>query len=89
MVSRMSRSARQSIGSGVKVGPEEKFPIALVPGQWIALVDKAEAIPDLTGDALALSAIQLIKQRFANLGIAWERVHDATLGTCKAMEGTS
>ena len=49
MVSRMSRSARQSIGSGVKVGPEEKFPIALVLGQWIALVDKAEANPDLTG----------------------------------------
>jgi len=39
------------------VGPEEKFPIALVPGQWIALVDKTETNPDLTGDALALSAV--------------------------------
>jgi len=55
-----------------------KFSIDLLPGQWIGLVDAAEANPDLGQDELALSAVQVVKDRFVKFGIPWTQMHAET-----------
>jgi hypothetical protein len=55
-----------------------KFSIDLLPGQWIGLVNAAEADPDLGQDELALSAVQVVKDRFAKFGIPWTQMHAET-----------
>jgi hypothetical protein len=65
--------------AGLSVNLREPFMISLLPGQWIGLVNAAAANPDLAQDELAVAAVQLVKARFANFGIPWERVDDATL----------
>jgi len=48
-----------------------------VQGTRRGLVNAAEANPDLGQDELAVAAVRLVKARFANFGIPWERVDDA------------
>ena len=55
-----------------------KFSIDLLPGQWIGLVNTAEANPDLGQDELALSAVQVVKDRFVKFGIPWTQMHAET-----------
>ena len=57
----------------------QKFVIALLPAQWVALVTNAEGNPSFCEDELAVAGVQLVKARFAKFGIPWERVDDATL----------
>ena len=63
--------------AGLSVNLREPFMISLLPGQWIGLVNAAAANPDLAQDELAVAAVRLVKARFANFGIPWERVDDA------------
>jgi len=70
--------AEPSPMAGFNVNPSETFMIALLPGQWIGLVNAAEGNPDLAQDELAVAGVQLVKARFAKFDIPWERVDDAT-----------
>ena len=70
--------AEPSSMAGFNLKPNETFMIALLPGQWVGLVNAAEGNPDLAQDELAVAAVQVVKQRFVRFGIPWAQMHTET-----------